>query len=209
MSGEPVEWTSEQLIGDLPADTSPPSWVTDSGVRPDGFLCVERSGCWSAVIPCWSDCAPVSVRQMVWIENGRLSLSAPWVEIEPFDNELTATEAREISRALVKAAKVQEDAQEATELLWERSGHTPGQRPTRDLEAPMASRESWLTGSAKPRGDGQIDVDVDMAIAEWMPPVEARAVGQDMCALGRDLIAASERRGQRASTATKHPPAPA
>jgi hypothetical protein len=100
----------------LPRDTQPPEWVTDVDLYPpdiDG----SQAGYWRARVECWS--VPVAVEQFIVELDGKLTLSEPYIDIDAEQFELTPKEARELSRALVRAAKLLDQATAAT---WELLG---------------------------------------------------------------------------------------
>ena len=111
-----VVWPSETDVAVLPAQTSPPAWVTDVDLYPpdiDG----SQAGYWRARVECWS--VPVAVEQFVCGSGETVSLSEPYIDIDAEQFELTPKEARELSRALVRAAKLLE---RATAETWELLG---------------------------------------------------------------------------------------
>jgi hypothetical protein len=111
-----VVWPSETDMAVLPRGTQPPEWVTDVDMCEydrDG----SRGGWWRAPVECWS--APVAVEQFIVELDGKRTLSEPYIDIDVEQFELSPKEARELSRALVRAAKLLE---RATRETWELLG---------------------------------------------------------------------------------------
>ena len=110
-----VVWPSETDVAVLPAQTSPPAWVTVVDLEePD--VDGTRSGWWKSE-PIGSELSPY-VAQWVKYAADEVRLSEPWIDMEAEVFEMTPKEARELARELVKAARVLDQAiAETWELL--------------------------------------------------------------------------------------------